>query len=139
MGVPPDHRRPGAYVARLVPPTPQEAVELLDQLVHLHALALREPLPVPVPVACTYATSRSAGDSADMALVNARRAWDGDEFLRADEHHVICWGTGASLDDIIGTPTPSEQAWYPQDPSRLGVLARRVWEPLLAREQVDKP
>ncbi|MBD8063035.1 exodeoxyribonuclease V subunit gamma [Oceanitalea stevensii] len=135
----PDHRRPGAYVARLSPPTPQEAVELLDQLVQLHALALREPLPVPVPVACTYATSRAGGDSADMALVNARRAWDGDEFLRADEHHVICWGTGASLDDILGTPTESERAWYPQDPSRLGVLARRVWEPLLAHEQVDKP
>lgn len=135
----PDHSRPGAYVARLRPPSPEEAVAILDQLVHLHALALREPLPVPVPVACTYATSRAAGDSPDMALVNARRAWDGDQFLREDAHHVICWGSGASLDDILVTPTESERAWFPQDPSRLGVLARRVWEPLLAHERVDKP
>ncbi|WP_052436962.1 hypothetical protein [Georgenia sp. SUBG003] len=135
----PSHNRPGVFVARLVAPTQSEARELLDQLVHLRSLALREPLPVPVPVACTYATARAAGDSADMALVSAERAWNGDQFLRDDEHHVICWGPGASLDDILGVPTDDERAWYPEDRTRLGVLARRVWEPLLAHEQVDKP
>ena len=32
------------------------------------------------------------------------------------------------------TPSATEQAWWPQDSSRLGVLARRVWQPLLDRE-----
>ncbi len=135
----PDHQRPGAYIARLTAPGQAEARELLDQLLQLHALALREPLPLPVPVACTYATARSAGDSADMALLSARRAWDGDQFLREDEHHVICWGRNASLDDVLGVPSAAERAWFPEDPTRLGVLARRVWDPLLAHEQVDKP
>ncbi len=135
----PQHNRPGAYVSRLTAPPPATARELLDQLLALRAAALREPLPLPVPIACTYATSRSGGDSVDMALVNARRAWRSDRFLREDEHHVICWGPDAELDDILGTPTPAEREWYPEDGTRLGVLARRIWEPLLAHEEVEKP
>ncbi|MPV38156.1 exodeoxyribonuclease V subunit gamma [Georgenia subflava] len=135
----PTHNRPGVYVARLTAPGQAEALDLLDRLVSLRSLALREPLPVPVPVACTYATARYGGDSVDMALVDAHRAWSGDQFLREDEHHVICWGPGAGLDDILGVPTEAEQAWFPDDRTRLGVLARRVWQPLLAHEQVDKP
>lgn len=134
----PQHTRPGASVARLTAPAPAAARELLDQLLHLRSLAQREPLPLPVPVAYHYATSRFGGDSADMALLSARRAWNGDRFLREDEHHVICWGSDAELDDIVGVPTEAERAWYPEDPTRLGVLARRIWEPLLAHEQVSR-
>ncbi|MFD1505796.1 exodeoxyribonuclease V subunit gamma [Georgenia yuyongxinii] len=134
----PRHNRPGAVVSRLTAPPQAEARELLDQLVHLRSLAAREPLPMPVPVSCAYATSRYGGDSEAMALENATREWNGG-FDRTDEHHVLCWGDGASLTDVFGTATAAEQAWWPQDRTRLGVLARRVWEPLLAHEETELP
>ncbi|MCK6210145.1 exodeoxyribonuclease V subunit gamma [Georgenia sp. EYE_87] len=134
----PKHNRPGAVVSKIAAPSQQEARELLDQLVHLRGLAAREPLPMPVPVSCSYANSRYGGDSEAMALENATREWNGG-FDRSDEHHVICWGEGAALADILGTPTEAEQTWWPEDRTRLGVLARRVWEPLLAHEETEIP
>jgi len=134
----PKHNRPGAVVSKIAAPSQQEALELLDQLVHLRSLAAREPLPMPVPVSCSYANSRYGGDSEAMALENATREWNGG-FDRDDEHHVVCWGEGAALADIAGTPTRAEQAWWPEDCTRLGVLARRVWEPLLAHEETEIP
>lgn len=38
---------------------------------------------------------------------------------------------------LLNAPGPTEQAWAPEETSRLGVFARRVWEPLLALEQVS--
>ncbi|MDD9206507.1 exodeoxyribonuclease V subunit gamma, partial [Georgenia sp. 10Sc9-8] len=114
------------------------ARQRLEELVHLRSLALREPLPMPVPASCSYATSRYGGDSEAMALENATREWNAG-FDRTGEHHVLCWGEGAALGDILGTPTAAEQVWWPEDRTRLGVLARRVWEPLLAHEETEIP
>ncbi|MFH5821153.1 exodeoxyribonuclease V subunit gamma [Georgenia sp. AZ-5] len=134
----PKHNKPGAVVSRLTAPTQAEALAWLDELVHLRALAAREPLPMPVPVSCSYATSRYGGDSEAMALENASREWNAG-FERTDEHHVLCWGEGASLADILGTPTAEERPWWPEDRTRLGVLARRVWQPLLTHEETEIP
>ncbi|WP_261376308.1 hypothetical protein, partial [Isoptericola variabilis] len=56
-------------------------------------------------------------------------------FERTDDHHVLCWGAGATLREVAGVPSAAERAWWPEERTRLGVLARRVWQPLLAHEE----
>lgn len=135
VGRPPG-TRPGALIATVTAPAQAQALARLDELVHLRALAAREPLPMPVPVSCAYGTSRFAGDSEVQALESAGREWAAAARF-PDEHHDLCWGAGASLADILGEPTEEERPWWPEDRSRLGVLARRVWEPLLAHEETE--
>jgi len=39
---------------------------------------------------------------------------------------------------LAAAPTGDEAGWYPE-PTRFGVLARRLWTPLLAHEQIGQP
>lgn len=129
-------RAPRAAVARLDAPSPADAVRYLAELVALRDRALREPLPMPVETACAYATARAAATEVVQALDAARTRWK-DGFERSDEYHVEVWGPTAGLDEIAGTPTADEQAWWPEEGTRLGVLARRVWEPVIAHEDTE--
>ena len=130
----PQGNRPGVAVSTLRVTSAAFALQRLADLVAVRDRALREPLPAPVAVACAYARSRHAGDSEVQALDDARRTW-GKGFERSDDHHVLCWGEAAELDAFAGTPTPTEQAWWPEETTRLGVLARRVWDPVLGHEE----
>jgi exodeoxyribonuclease V gamma subunit len=125
---------PRAAVSTLRAPEPPVAARHLGELLALRAVAAREPLPLPVACACLYATSRDGGAEEVQALEAASQEWS-KGFERGDDHHVLCWGADATLREIAGTPTAVEQAWWPQDRTRLGVLARRVWQPLLAHEE----
>jgi exodeoxyribonuclease V gamma subunit len=88
---------------------------------------------MPVDTAHSYARSRFGGDEEVQALESARRTWQ-EGFEAQDDYHLLCWGTPAAFNDLLGTPDTTEQAWWPQDSTRFGVLARRVWEPLLDHE-----
>ena len=131
----PQGNRPGVAVSTLTAPSPPSALQRLADLVSLRDRALREPLPVPVAVASAYARSRHGGDREVAAFDDARRTWH-QSFEQSDDHHVLCWGELAELDGFAGTPTATEQAWWPDERSRLGVLARRVWDPLLTHERM---
>ncbi len=134
----PQGTRPGAAASGLRTPDPTWAAQRLDDLVRLRERALRGPLPMPVDAAHAYASSRHAGNEEVQALEDARRLWRSG-FERTDEHHVLCWGADCELDDLMDRPDATEQAWWPQDSTRLGVLARRVWEPLLDHETTVLP
>jgi len=126
--------RPGAAVSTIGAPSAVHAAQRLDELVRLRERALREPLPMPPATALAYARSRHAGDVEEQALEAARTAWTGS-FEVEDRYHALCWGDGAALADVLGLPDATERTWFP-DGTRLGLLARRVWEPLLDVEQV---
>lgn len=128
--------RPSAALSLLTAPEPEEARRLLDQLVALRDQALREPLPMPVATTCAYARTRAGGDGEVEALDSARKEWK-DSFESQDAQHVLVWGEDATLTDVQGTPSPAEQQWWPEDRTRLGVLARRLWEPLLDQERTE--
>ncbi|MEJ7756747.1 MAG: hypothetical protein WKF83_10905 [Nocardioidaceae bacterium] len=52
-----------------------------------------------------------------------------------DAHHQRIWGD-AEIDVLLATPPdPADTAW-PDEPHRFGQLARTVWAPLLAAEEV---
>jgi exodeoxyribonuclease V gamma subunit len=133
IGRPPG-RRASAMAAQLSMPDPVMAAQWLEQLVRLRDKMLREPLPMPISAACSYATSRFGGDAEVQSLQNARQEWNGG-FERTDEAHVTAWGA-VDLDDVLGAPLSDEQPWFPDDGSRFGVLARRVWDLLLRHEAV---
>jgi exodeoxyribonuclease V gamma subunit len=89
---------------------------------------------MPVEAACSYATSRFGGDAEVQALTSARHVWN-NGFERTDEPHRMCWD-GADLDALLGVPDATERVWWPEDGTRFGVLARRVWDLLLRHESV---
>lgn len=131
-------RGPGrspAATSLLTAPDPVLAARVLDDLVRLRSHAQREPLPLPPAASTAYARSRTAGETAEQALSAAQRQWE-YTYEREDRYHVLVWGPGAKLTAFAGTPTATEAKWSPDgtDTTRLGVLALRVWRPLLAQE-----
>ncbi|MCB7135153.1 exodeoxyribonuclease V subunit gamma [Cellulosimicrobium marinum] len=126
-------RGPGVAWSTLVPPAPDLAAQVLADLVALRDEAVREPLPLLPEVSLKYVEERRASDARD-ALMRAGWLWN-KGFERADPYVVLAWGRDPALPDVAGQATTADLARFPDDPSRLGALARRVWEPLLENEQ----
>ena len=94
-----------------------------------------ELLPLPPDAAHAYAATRAGGTGdPGQATSEARFTWTGG-FEKTDPYHLMVWEDGASFDAIAGTPHDDDRRRFPDEPSRLGALARRVWDPLLAHEQ----
>ncbi|GAB6937178.1 exodeoxyribonuclease V subunit gamma [Isoptericola variabilis] len=116
-------------------PDPDDAARLLDDLVALRTEAARAPLPLPPDASHAYAVSRAGGaGDPGQAMSEARFTWNGG-FEKSDVYHLMVWGEGTSFDAVAGVPDADDRRRFPDEPSRLGALARRVWDPLLAHEQ----
>ncbi|MFE6234528.1 exodeoxyribonuclease V subunit gamma [Cellulosimicrobium sp. NPDC057862] len=125
-------RGPGVAWSTLTPPDRDIAVRVLADLVALRDEAAREPLPVLPEVSLRYTEERSTSDARD-ALMRAGWAWN-KGFERKDPYVVLAWGQDPALPDVAGLATTVDLGRFPDDPTRLGALARRVWEPLLENE-----
>ncbi|WP_426311810.1 exodeoxyribonuclease V subunit gamma [Cellulosimicrobium sp. E-16] len=125
-------RGPGVAWSTLTPPDRDTAVRVLADLVALRDEAAREPLPVLPEVSLRYTEERSTSDARD-ALMRAGWAWN-KGFERKDPYVVLAWGQDPALPDVAGLATTADLGRFPDDPTRLGALARRVWEPLLENE-----
>lgn len=129
-----------AALSTLTAPDAATARARLGELVALRDAALREPLPLPVATTCAYARSREAGDEVGQALADADGAWADSRMVpgeQSDPYHRLVWGTGTPLRAVLGEPAPQEATWWPEEGHRLGVLARRMWQPLLAHERTE--
>lgn len=121
---PPEHRR-------------QQATAVLADLVTLRARGLCEPLPLPCKTAGAWAEARRRGRHPQMAAV---RDWESNHRFPgedADRSHRTVFGGVVRLDELAAiVPTGDEcgDGWAEDESSRLGRLARRLWDPLLARE-----
>ncbi|MFJ2518185.1 exodeoxyribonuclease V subunit gamma [Cellulosimicrobium cellulans] len=125
-------RGPGVAWSTLTPPDHDTATRVLADLVALRDEAAREPLPVLPEVSLRYTEERSTSDARD-ALMRAGWAWN-KGFERKDPYVVLAWGQDPALPDVAGLATTADLVRFPDDPTRLGALARRVWEPLLENE-----
>ncbi|WP_433287466.1 exodeoxyribonuclease V subunit gamma [Pseudonocardia sp. CA-142604] len=113
------------------PLDPDQATELLAELVELHRAGLREPLPLPTVAGHTYASVRRGGADAEAALDEALRKWtNGAGAEQADDAHARVWGRAPGPDVLIGPGDPGSE------PTRFGALAMRLWAPLLTAEDV---
>jgi exodeoxyribonuclease V gamma subunit len=137
-------RGPRGAVLRsgLGPVGSDSAQQLLAELVDLHLRGLCAPLPMSVKASATYATKRGSGMTSDNALASAGQDWLGGRFdgEQAEEAHQLVWGEQAPIAVLLSErPHPDEQGagWPADERTRFGVLARRLWHPLLAAERLE--
>jgi hypothetical protein len=123
-------------------------VAALADLVDLSRRAMCEPLPLVAEASAAYARRRLAPGAPTAAAVRtaisaARGEWTrkddtGRTFGEgADPQHVLVWGDLA-MDDLCAVAAVDAErrgGLSATETGRFGVLACRVWEPLLAHEE----
>jgi exodeoxyribonuclease V gamma subunit len=133
-------------VARVGPLScdPRERGELaaaeLATLIDLYDRGMREPLPLFCATSAAYARAAAAGQDAVAAGEKEwTTEWRFDREDRELEHQLVLGGvlTFAQLLEIAPAGGESGPGWEPAEPSRLGRLARRIWDGLLAREELS--
>jgi exodeoxyribonuclease V gamma subunit len=130
------HRRP-TWRSTLQPP--DDAAGVLRSLVELRDRGLRAPLPVGPGATAAYADRRRGGGTVEEAVEAAGKEWSSTFGDAKDRHLQYVHGRSPSLTALLAVePAPEERAWS-GEPSRFGVVARRLWDPLLAVEQVGQP
>ncbi|MGO9900812.1 MAG: exodeoxyribonuclease V subunit gamma [Solirubrobacteraceae bacterium] len=135
------HRR--VSVARLAPPAALAsaearrswALEELGRLVELYDRGMREPLPLYCETSAALAVA-----PADTARRRAEKAWT-SEYQRPrenrDEEHVLVLGPDRAFGDLFAEPPREDEDWLADAfASRLERYAHRLWDGLLAAEQV---
>lgn len=135
---------PPVAVSVLSAPDPATATEVLADLVDLHRRGLREPLPLTAEASAAYAHRRAGGGDVQAATAAAGTRWGGSDRAGrgrgdgADPEHRLVWGD-ATIDDLC-RPAPvvgeARDELSRDEGSRFGALARRLWEPLLAHEEL---
>ncbi len=129
--------RRGALVSRIGPIGQAEALIALEELVDLRDRGLREPLPLTSRASAAYAVA--PGDPIDAAAEEWTSSFNFDKEDREDEH-VRVWGAELPFEALLDAlPADDEDGpgWSP-DPSRFGRLAHRLWDRLLAAEQLQQ-
>lgn len=88
---------------------------------------MREPL----PIACRTSAAYAAG-------ANARAEWESDRFPKedADAEHELIYGQRLPFAKLLATPPEPGELWDPNEESRFGQYAKRLWSGLLAHEVV---
>jgi exodeoxyribonuclease V gamma subunit len=136
-------RHRSVTVARLAPPAQLTtadarqswAREELGRLVDLYDRGMREPL----PLYCETSAALAA-PPATTARRRAGKAWT-SEFRRPcedrDEEHVLVLGPDRAIEDLFAEPLRDDEDWLGDAfESRLERYAHRLWDGLLAVEQV---
>jgi exodeoxyribonuclease V gamma subunit len=141
--------RAGAYradvtVARIPPlgddpaSRSRAALAQLAVLIDLYDRGMREPLPLASDASAAYAQAAAAGHD---GVAPADRAWTSTFDYPKEDHqpeHVLVYGAEIPLSDLLSKPPGADESWYPDEPSRFGGYARRLWDGLLAREVIDE-
>jgi exodeoxyribonuclease V gamma subunit len=127
-------------VARIPPFAAADALEQLAVLADLHDRGMREPPPLACLTSAAYAAAARAGRDPEAA---ARSEWESayrfDREDRAPEH-VLALGGVRPLADLLEEPARTDERgpwWDLEEPRRFGRWARRMWDGLLAVEEVD--
>jgi exodeoxyribonuclease V gamma subunit len=114
------------------------ALEHLATLLDLHDRGMREPLPLYCATSAAYAQARAKGHDAPATAGDAwTSTYDFDKEDQQPEHQLVLGGV-LTIDDVLRErPRPDEQGdgWDPAETTRLGRLARRMWDGPLASEE----
>lgn len=120
----------------LGPVPPETSTILLSDLVDLYRSGLQAPLPLPIQTAAEYAELRRRGRSVELFAPRLEQTWARER----DSAFATVWGSEPSLVELMAEPSiAAEVRGSCGEPSRLGTLARRVWQPLLDSETLDNP
>jgi exodeoxyribonuclease V gamma subunit len=127
-------------VARSVlgPVQPEAARRCLEALLDLRVTGLCAPLPMAAKTSAAYAEKRAAGMTVENAHAKAQTEWAGTYGERAEPAYELVWGADAPFDVLLADPVPPGEPRQDGETTRFGVLARQLWEPLLAAETLDR-
>jgi len=90
----------------------------------------------PTTAALSYAERRAGGSSIEEATEAAAKEWNSRFGDATDRQLIYVHGRAPRFESLLAAgPRPEEAGWYPE-PTRFGVLARRLWAPLLTHETV---
>jgi exodeoxyribonuclease V gamma subunit len=115
------------------------ALRHLLKLIDLYDRGMREPLPLACDTSAAYAQAVAAGGDGEPA---ARDAWE--TVFRYDKEdrepeHVLVYGDAIPLAELLThAPRDDEQGdgWAESETTRFGRYALRLWDGLLAHEQI---
>jgi exodeoxyribonuclease V gamma subunit len=128
-----------------IPPLADGAVESratalhhLGALVDLYDRGMREPLPLYCRTSAAYAQSVAAGRRAEAKAAGEweSRRWDQED--REREHQLVLGGAVPFARLLDARPGDDEDGptWATDEPTRFGRYARRLWDGLLAHEEL---
>jgi exodeoxyribonuclease V gamma subunit len=115
------------------------ALPRLAALVDLHDRGLREALPLYCKTSAAYAEAVAADANARAAVEREWTTGYGSSFANEDgdpEHRLVLGGT-ATVDDLLDELPRDDERWAAGEPRRLGQYARRLWDDLLANEDLQ--
>ncbi|MFZ1996354.1 MAG: hypothetical protein WAU75_19740, partial [Solirubrobacteraceae bacterium] len=111
----------------------------LAVLMDLYDRGMREPLPMFCLTSAAYAEAARRGqDSYAAAVKEWETEWNFEKEDREADHQMA-FGAVLTLSQVLDIdPAEGEagEGWLESEESRFGRLARRLWEGLLAREEV---
>jgi exodeoxyribonuclease V gamma subunit len=111
----------------------------LAVLMDLYDRGMREPLPMFCLTSAAYAEAAREGQDGYAAAVKEwETEWNFDKEDREAEHQMALGGVLTLSEVLEIAPGEGEagEGWTESEASRFGRLARRLWEGLLAREEV---
>jgi exodeoxyribonuclease V gamma subunit len=116
----------------------QQALAALGAVIALYDLGMREPLPLFAKTSAAYADAARGGRDASA---EAKREWHADwggALEDSELEHQLVLGGVRTLEELLEiAPSPAEagSGWSLAETTRVGRLARRLWDPLLEREE----
>ncbi|UJA20945.1 exodeoxyribonuclease V subunit gamma [Thermoleophilia bacterium SCSIO 60948] len=118
----------------------ETALSHLEAIVAIYDRGLTEPLPIYCSTSAAYAVGVYSGE-AKKAYAAARKAWTSgyNSFGEDDDaEHEFVLGGRVGFDDLLGPPDAGDVNDRPgsDEETRFGLYAVRLWDGLLAREQV---
>lgn len=114
---------------------PPDAPEILGQLTDVYRTGMCSPLPLPPATANCYAKRRAEGKPVDQAMRSAQfGVWQRNANERSLDEVVAIWGEQADFAVLLGEAPRSEENWF-DETTRFGMLARRVWAPVIAARE----
>jgi exodeoxyribonuclease V gamma subunit len=112
----------------------------LNRLIDLYDRGMREPLPIFCQTSAAYAEAAARGqDPLHDAATEWKSGWNYDREDRELEHLLVLGGE-LTLDQLLAIAPAIDESgdgWEQAEESRLGRLARRLWDGLLTFEQVS--
>jgi exodeoxyribonuclease V gamma subunit len=113
-----------------------DPMPILRDLVAMYDAGRRGPLPLPLKTGHAWA-SKERDSTARFA---ARKAWTTTDVFwpkeDADPFHVRVWGEKAPFELLLEAPPGPDEA-FADETTRLGALARRLWQPMLDRAVIS--
>jgi exodeoxyribonuclease V gamma subunit len=128
--------RPTGRSTLVAPPDP---LAVLAEIADLRDRGLREPLPIGPATSADYADRRSRNVPVADAVAGAEKTWTQPFGDAKDRYIGYVYGRSPGLAALLTIPPSADEAGWFDEASRFGALARRLWTPLLAREQLSSP